>query len=96
MGSKYEYFSSYGLDAEAEIHITHEGGKLLKLLKNNYIRNKTQLQPLQDSNTCARWALARSFLIDVSLGDFVRLFTRKITIQSADDLVTLATIFALR
>ena len=90
---KYEYFSSYGLPPEAEIHKTHSSGKLTRLLGKNFVRSSASLQEKTHSNTCARWAAARCLLHEVPLQVFVKQFSKGIQLRTPDDLVTMATLF---
>ena len=90
---KYEYFSSYGLPPEAEIHKTHSSGKLTRLLGDNFVRSSASLQEKTHSNTCARWAAARCLLHEVPLQLFVKQFSKGIQLRTPDDLVTMATLF---
>ena len=90
---KYEYFSSYGFRPEQEISKTHSSGKLMRLLGNNFIRSSARLQNNVHSNTCARWAAARCFLHEVPLQVFVKTFTGRCSLKTADDVVTLSTLF---
>ena len=89
----YEYFSSYGFSPEAELHMTHNSGKLLKLLGKQYIRSGAKLQNLVHSNTCARWAYARCMLHEVPLQVFVKKYSSKMSVSQPDDLVILSTLF---
>ena len=95
-GGQFEYFSSYALRPEAEMAALHESpGKMLRLLGSKYTQTKVRLQPMRNSNTCARWALARVSLDTLNVRDFVSLFSRKLSLQTPDDICTLSTIFAL-
>ena len=90
---KYEYFSSYGYRPEQEIAKTHSSGKLMRLLGKSFVRSNARLQNKLHSNTCARWAAARCFLHEVPLQVFVKTFTTRVSLKTADDLVTLSTLF---
>ena len=90
---KYEYFSSYGYRPEQEISKTHSSGKLMRLLGKNFVRSSARLQNKIHSNTCARWAAARCFLHEVPLQVFVKTFAGRCSLKTADDVVTLSTLF---
>ena len=90
---KYEYFSSYGLSPEAEIHKTHSSGKLLRLLGKDFVRSTASLQEKTHSNTCARWAAARCLLHEVPIQVFVKQFTKGLHLRTPDDLITMSTMF---
>ena len=93
---RYEYFSSYGFTAEQELHITHSKGRLLDLLGKNYIRSSARLQKRFNTQTCARWACARAFLYKLPLQVFTKYFTKRTVLETPDDIVTCATLFAFR
>ena len=92
---KIEYFSSYGLAPEVEIHATHSKGRLIRLLGKSFTHNKVQLQGLRNSNTCARWAFARVMLIDLPVHKFIDLLRRSVTLRTADDVVAALTMLAI-
>jgi hypothetical protein len=92
-GKKLEYFSSYGLSPEAEIHKTHSSGKLLHMLGTDYVRSSASLQERSHSSTCARWAAVRCLLHEIPIQLFVSNFTKPIHLQTPDDVVTMGTMF---
>ena len=93
---KYEYFSSYGFSPEKELALSHSKGKLLRLLGKNYIQNTIKFQDRFHSATCGRWIAARCLLREVPLQIFQKYFRAKVKIKTADDLVTLMTMFLFR
>ena len=82
------YFSSYGLKPEAEIHITHSKGRLLKLLGRNYTYNRVQLQSSRRAQTCGLHALVRSYLYKLKNSAYLKLM-KKYTARNPDDLVSI-------
>jgi hypothetical protein len=92
-GKTLEYFSSYGLSPEAEIHRTHSSGKLLHMLGTEYIRSSAVLQNKTHSSTCARWAAVRCILHEIPIQLFVSHFTKPVHLQTPDDVVTMSTMF---
>ena len=92
-GNSIEYFSSYGMRPEQEISATHSSGKLIRLLGKNYNRSSAVLQEKTHSNTCARWCAVRCLLHELPLQIFIQKFTKKVRLDTPDDLITLSTMF---
>ena len=82
------YFSSYGLRPEQEIGLTHSKGKLLRLLGKNYSYNTTVYQPTRDTNTCANHCLIRSYMYRLSPKSYRNMMTKRVQLNSADDVAT--------
>ena len=95
-GTAIEYFSSYGLPPGAEIAATHSDPKKLTNISAKYHVNRTKFQRKYHSATCGRWAFARALLADLPLAKFQAYFSKKLTLGRPDDIVALATIFAIR
>ena len=94
---KIEYFSSYGMQVSQEVAATHSDPERLKrLLGPKIIVNKVRFQDRFHTNTCGRWALCRALLADIPLKAFVKVFGSKLQLNKPDDIVTLATFFAIR
>ena len=92
-----EYFSSYGGTPASEIGQTHsDPKKLQRLLGRDYIVNRAKLQAKYHTATCGRWAFARALLADLPLKSFQKYFSQKISLPKPDQVVALATIFAIR
>ena len=92
-----EYFSSYGGTPASEIAETHSDPKRLqRLLGRDYIVNRANFQAKYHTATCGRWAFARAFLADLPLKSFQGFFNKKVHLANPDQVVALATIFAIR
>ena len=93
-GNQYEYFSSYGFPPEMEISLTHSNpGKLKHAFKNTkLIINRTRFQSIKNTDTCGRWVILRYLLRNLELKKFAALFTSKITLNTKDDIATIATL----
>ena len=88
-----EYFDSYGKPPEYAIKKTGVSDKLLQLLPQNYIRNRTRLQRETGSvETCGLFCIARALFNHLSQKEFLGLFRRKPNLRGADDTITLMTI----
>jgi hypothetical protein len=96
-GKHVMYFSSYGLAPGAEIAATHsDPSRLRLLLGKNAIVSKSRMQSKYHTATCGRWAYARAVLADLPLKSFVQFFGGRLHLKTADEIVSLATIFAIR
>jgi hypothetical protein len=86
-----EYFSSLGNSMERESKLLHSDQGILKqLLGANYIYNRTRLQGgAFKIRTCAMFCVARCFLSDLKLREFVPLFTNRVSLTTPDDIVSL-------
>ena len=88
--SKYiEYFSSLGGSPVKETQKLGQDGKsLMKLLGKNYAYNSKSLQaPSTKIEDCALHVLCRAQLKDLKLREYQDLFSSKIHLSSADDIV---------
>ena len=77
-----EFFDSYGFQLDQELNYAKYDNTpfLSNLVKksnyNNIIQNKHRLQQFaKDVNTCGRWTSLRIVMKNLSIDDFVRLFT---------------------
>ena len=96
-GKGVEYFSSYGLPPGAEISATHsDANRFAAILGKRVKVNRTKFQSKYHTATCGRWAFARAVLADLPLAKFQAYFGRKVTLGTPDDIIALATIFAIR
>jgi len=89
---KVSYFSSYGLDCEAELAATHSKGKLLNILGKTYEWSRTPLQSKRNTATCGLWCLARAYLSKLSNSQFAKLMTGRFNASTPDDLVSVMTL----
>ena len=89
---KISYFSSYGMNAEEELHKTHSKGRLLSILGKNYSYSRAPLQQKRNTATCGLWCLARAFLSDLSNEQFAKLMSGRLNTNTADDLVSIMTL----
>jgi hypothetical protein len=88
-----EYFSSSGWGVAAEIAATHSDPKIFqRLLGNKFIQNKARLEKNGNSNTCWRFCLARSILLNMPLNKFQKLFTHILHLSNPDAIVTALTL----
>ena len=89
-----EYFSSLGGSPESELQkLGQDKAILMKLLGSNYIYNSKPLQSKQSTiHSCALHCLARIVLHDLKLQDYQKMFSRTITLTTADDIVSMLTI----
>jgi hypothetical protein len=85
---KLHYFSSYALRPEQAIGLTHSKGKLLRLLGKNYTYNRTVYQPTRDTQTCGLHCLIRSYMYRLKPKAYRDMMTRRIQLNSADDVAT--------
>ena len=90
-----EYFSSYGLAPPVEVAATHSNPKKFSFLPRKLIVNRTKFQSKRHTATCGRWAYSRALLADLDLKHFQKYFSGKVRVQTPDDLVSIATIFAI-
>ena len=88
---KLRYFSSFGLKPEQEIHLTHEGGRLLQILGRDYEYNRVAVQSTRNTNTCGLHALARAYLYKMENADYLKLIKRY-NAKNSDDLVSIMTL----
>ena len=85
-----EYFSSLGESAEKEQKRLSTDKTLLHILGKRYQYNQRKLQQGKFSiQSCGMWVLTRVILQDLKLREFQQLFSRKVTINSSDDLVSI-------
>ena len=86
-----EYFSSLGNSMERESKLLHnDEGILKKLLGSNYIYNRTKLQSGDFSiRSCAMFCVARCYLSDLKLREFIPLFKNRVTLDTPDDVVSI-------
>jgi hypothetical protein len=89
-----EYFSSLGGSPESELkQLGQNKTILMDLLGTNYVYNSKALQSKQSTiHSCALHCLARVTLYDLKLADYQKMFTRTITLRTADDIVAMLTI----
>ena len=86
-----EYFSSLGNSWETEMRLLQEPTDIFrKLLGKNYIYNRTPLQneenyKIQD---CAAFCIARVYLRQMKLREFIKLFDRYV-LKTPDDVVSM-------
>ena len=85
------YFSSLGNSPTKEATLLHEDEGIMKsLLGSNFVYNRTKLQNNDFKiRTCAMWCVARLYLSDMKLREFTTLFSKSVTLQSPDDIVSL-------
>ena len=86
-----EYWSSLGNSPAKEATLLHNDEGIIKnLLGNHFIYNRTKLQSGDFKiKTCAMFCVARLFLSDLKLREFNSLFTKGLTANSPDDLISL-------
>jgi hypothetical protein len=86
-----EYFSSLGNSMEHESTLLHSDEGILKqLLGSNYIYNRTKLQGRDFKiKTCAMYCVARCYLSDLKLREFIPLFTNRVSMNTPDDVVSI-------
>ena len=85
-----EYFSSLGNSPSKEATLLHnDEGTMKTLLGAHFIYNRTPLQDRADFKitTCAMFVVARAFLSDLKLREFVSLFSKPIAANTPDDIV---------
>jgi hypothetical protein len=96
--SKYiEYFSSLGGSPVKETQKLGQDGKsLMKLLGKNYAYNSKSLQaPSTKIEDCALHVLCRAQLKDLKLREYQDLFSSKIHLSSADDIVAMLAVLLI-
>jgi len=83
-----EYFSSLGNSPWTELEKLHESRDIFEqLLGKNFNYNHRELQSGDYSiNSCAVWVLLRAYFRKYKLRDFQSLFSRRITLESPDDI----------
>ena len=93
--SKFTDFKNDGFStAMTKAQIIHLSGKQIteifkNLLGKNFIYNRVKLQSgAYKVEDCAAFVLARVFLSKLKQREFVGLFQRRLTLQSADDIVS--------
>ena len=92
-GQSVEYFSSTGWTPGKELAKTHSDPDIFnRLLGKNFVYNSVQFQRDLDINTCWRHCLMRCILGHLTLKEYQRLFKQHVTLSSADDVVTIATL----
>ena len=86
-----EYWSSLGNSPAKESTLLHnDEGIIKRLLGRHFIYNRVKLQSGDfDIKTCAMFCVARLFLSDLKMREFNSLFSKGITTNTPDDLVTL-------
>ena len=89
-----EYFSSLGGSWQTELDKLHESSKIFEeLLGARWIYNRVKLQQnIYHINDCAAWVLARCFLSKLKQRDFIKLFSKRLTLNQSDDIVALLTV----
>ena len=82
-----EYFSSLGGTPDSEMKKLGEPSERIKaVLGKNYISNSVKLQSGDyHINDCAVWVLLRCYLRKLKLREFQALFSRRVTLQTSDD-----------
>jgi len=89
------FYSSYGLRPEEEIHKTHSKGMLLKLLGKNYSWNRRQYQSVKRVQTCALHCIVRAYFMDLNTVQYSKMMSRFIA-KNADDLVSIMTLCLIK
>ena len=86
-----EYWSSLGNSPAKESALLHsDEGIITNLLGRHFIYNRTRLQSGDFSiKTCAMFCVARLYLSDLKLRQFNSLFSKGLTANTPDDLVSL-------
>ena len=86
-----EYWSSLGNSPAKEATLLHNDEGIIKnLLGNHFIYNRTRLQSGDFKiKTCAMFCVARLFLADLKMREFNSLFTRGLTANTPDDIISL-------
>ena len=86
-----EYFSSLGNSPWKELELLHEPKAVFtELLGKNFSYNRTELQSgAYHINVCGAWVLLRVYFRKFLLRDFLSLFSRRITLENADDLAAI-------
>ena len=85
-----EYFSSLAGSPEQEQKRLGTDQTLLKILGKRYLYNSKKLQQGKFSiQSCGMWVVARVILQDLKLREFQELFSRKVRINTPDDLVSI-------
>ena len=86
-----EYFSSLGNSPWSELEKLHESRDIFeKLLGKNFNYNQKQLQGgAYTINSCAVWVILRSYFRKYKLREFQSLFSRRITLESPDDIASI-------
>ena len=86
-----EYWSSLGNSPAKESTLLHnDEGIIKRLLGRHFIYNRVKLQSGDfDIKTCAMFCVARLFLSDLKMREFNTLFSKGLTANSPDDLISL-------
>lgn len=85
-----EYFSSLGNSPVQETKRLGNDKTLLELLGTEYIYNRKPLQSGKfNIKTCGMWVVTRLFLRDLKLREFQTLFSRSLSLQTSDDIVSI-------
>ena len=86
-----EYFSSLGNPPAKELAILHEPRAIFdKLLGKQFNYNRRKLQSgAYNINDCAVWVLLRAYFRKYKLREFQALFSRRITLETPDDLAAI-------
>ena len=86
-----EYWSSLGKSPWQELELLHEPKAIFtELLGKNFNYNRTELQSgSYHINVCGAWVLLRVYFRKFLLRDFLSLFSRRITLENADDLAAI-------
>ena len=89
-----EYFSSLGGSPFKELELLDEPKAIFQeLLGNNFNYNHRQLQSGAYSvNDCAAWVFLRVYFRKLKLREFQSLFSRRITLESTDDLAAIMSV----
>ena len=86
-----EYWSSLGHSPAKESTLLHnDEGIITDLLGKHFIYNRTRLQSGDFKiKTCAMFCVARLYLSDLKMREFNSLFSKGLTANSPDDLISL-------
>ena len=86
------YFSSLGNSPTKEATLLHtDEGIMKQILGSNFVYNRKRFQGSNEFKirTCAMWCVARLYLSDLKLREFQELFSRSLSLSTADDIVSL-------
>ena len=84
-----EIFSSLGHSPAQETKRLGNDQTLINIIGKNYVYNRTPLQSGKfNIQTCGMWVVTRLFLRDLKLREFQTLFSRTLSLQSPDDIVS--------
>ena len=92
-----EYNSSLGGSPDEELDKLHQSHTIMKkLLGKNYIYNSVKLQSGKyDIKDCASFVLMRLYFRNMKLREYQQLFSKRITLNSPDDISSYATALLL-